>query len=256
MEPIIRYEQVSKSFGDQAVLQNFSLDVFPGELLTIIGRSGCGKTTALKLVNGLVCPDSGRMLVQGKNVAGSDPVALRRRIGYVIQSVGLFPHMTVEKNIAYVPSISGMAGWKGQDRREKVSALLAQVGLDPALANRYPRTLSGGQRQRVGIARALAAGPEILLMDEPFGAVDEITRGQLQEELHKIHRENGITILFVTHDIDEALKLGTRVLVLDQGKIQQCDAPAAVLRQPATKFVADLVNQQRRTCVYPDNTFI
>ena len=246
MEPIIRYEQVSKSFGDQAVLQNFSLDVFPGELLTIIGRSGCGKTTALKLVNGLVCPDSGRMLVQGKNVAGSDPVALRRRIGYVIQSVGLFPHMTVEKNIAYVPSSSGMAGWKGQDRREKVSALLAQVGLDPALASRYPRSLSGGQRQRVGIARALAAGPDILLMDEPFGAVDEITRGQLQEELHKIHRENGITILFVTHDIDEALKLGTRVLVLDQGQIQQCDAPAAVLRQPATKFVADLVNQQRR----------
>ena len=256
MEPIIRFEQVSKSFGDQAVLRDFTLDVFPGEFLTIIGRSGCGKTTALKLVNGLIRPDSGRILVQGKDVAGSDPVALRRRIGYVIQSVGLFPHMTVEKNIAYVPSISGMAGWKGQDRREKVSALLTQVGLVPALASRYPRSLSGGQRQRVGIARALAAGPEILLMDEPFGAVDEITRGQLQEELQRIHRENGITMLFVTHDIDEALKLGTRVLVLDQGQIQQCDAPAAVLHHPATKFVADLVNQHRRTCVYPDNTFI
>lgn len=256
MEPIIRFEQVSKSFGDQTVLREFTLDVFPGEFLTIIGRSGCGKTTILKLVNGLIHPDSGRILVQGKDVAGSDPVALRRRIGYVIQSVGLFPHMTVEKNIAYVPSISGMAEWKGQDRREKVSALLAQVGLDPALASRYPRSLSGGQRQRVGIARALAAGPEILLMDEPFGAVDEITRGQLQEELQKIHRENGITMLFVTHDIDEALKLGTRVLVLDQGRIQQCDAPAKVLHHPATKFVADLVNQHRRTCVYPDNTFI
>ena len=256
MEPIIRFEQVSKSFGDQAVLRDFTLDVFPGEFLTIIGRSGCGKTTALKLVNGLVRPDSGRILVQGKDIAGSDPVALRRRIGYVIQSVGLFPHMTVEKNIAYVPSISGMAGWKGQDRRGKVSALLTQVGLDPALVDRYPRSLSGGQRQRVGIARALAAGPEILLMDEPFGAVDEITRGQLQEELQRIHRENGITILFVTHDIGEALKLGTRMLVLDQGQIQQCDAPAAVLRQPATAFVEDLVNQQRRTCVYPDNTFI
>lgn len=256
MEPIIRFEQVSKSFGDQAVLRDFTLDVFPGEFLTIIGRSGCGKTTALKLVNGLIRPDSGRILVQGKDVAGSDPVALRRRIGYVIQSVGLFPHMTVEKNIAYVPSISGMAGWKGQDRREKVSALLTQVGLAPALASRYPRSLSGGQRQRVGIARALAAGPEILLMDEPFGAVDEITRGQLQEELQRIHRENGITMLFVTHDIDEALKLGTRVLVLDQGQIQQCDAPAAVMHHPATKFVADLVNQHRRTCVYPDNTFI
>ena len=256
MEPIIRFEQISKSFGDQAVLRDFTLDVFPGEFLTIIGRSGCGKTTALKLVNGLVRPDSGRILVQGKDVAGADPVALRRRIGYVIQSVGLFPHMTVEKNIAYVPSISGMAGWKGQDRRGEVSAPLAQVGLDHALVNRYPRSLSGGQRQRVGIARALAAGPEILLMDEPFGAVDEITRGQLQEELQKIHRENGITILFVTHDIGEALKLGTRMLVLDQGQIQQCDAPAAVLRQPATAFVEELVNQQRRTCFYPDNTFI
>ena len=256
MEPIIRFEQVSKSFGDQAVLRDFSLDVFPGEFLTIIGRSGCGKTTALKLVNGLISPDSGRILVQGKDVAESDPVALRRRIGYVIQSIGLFPHMTVEKNIAYVPSISGMAGWKGQDRRGKVSALLAQVGLDHALVNRYPRSLSGGQRQRVGIARALAAGPEILLMDEPFGAVDEITRGQLQEEIQTIHRENGITILFVTHDIGEALKLGTRMLVLDQGQIQQCDAPAAVLRQPATAFVEELVNQQRRTCFYPDNTFI
>lgn len=256
MEPIIRFEQISKSFGDQAVLRDFTLDVFPGEFLTIIGRSGCGKTTALKLVNGLVRPDSGRILVQGKDVAGADPVALRRRIGYVIQSVGLFPHMTVEKNIAYVPSISGMAGWKGQDRRGKVSALLTQVGLDPALASRYPRSLSGGQRQRVGIARALAAGPEILLMDEPFGAVDEITRGQLQEELQKIHRENGITILFVTHDIDEALKLGTRVLVLDQGQIQQCDAPTALLRQPATAFVAELVTQQRRSCVYTDNRFI
>ena len=255
MEAIIRFEQVSKSFGDQTVLQNFSLDVFPGEFLTIIGRSGCGKTTALKLVNGLISPDSGRILVQGKDVAESDPVALRRRIGYVIQSVGLFPHMTVEKNIAYVPSISGMAGWKGQDRREKVSALLTQVGLDPALASRYPRSLSGGQRQRVGIARALAAGPDILLMDEPFGAVDEITRGQLQEEILRIHRENGITILFVTHDIDEALKLGTRVLVLDQGQIQQCDAPAALLRQPATKFVADLVNQQRRTWAAPEDPF-
>ena len=256
MEPIIRFEQVSKSFGDQTVLQDFSLDVFPGEFLTIIGRSGCGKTTILKLVNGLIHPDSGRILVQGKDVAGSDPVALRRRIGYVIQSVGLFPHMTVEKNISYVPSISGMAEWKGQDRREKVSALLAQVGLDPALASRYPRSLSGGQRQRVGIARALAAGPEILLMDEPFGAVDEITRGQLQEELQRIHRENGITILFVTHDIDEALKLGTQVLVLDHGQIQQCDAPAKVLRKPATAFVAELVEQRRRTCFYPDNTFI
>lgn len=231
-EPIIRFEAVSKSYGGQPVLKNFSLDVLPGELLTIIGRSGCGKTTALKLVNGLITPDAGRVLVQGEDVAKTDPVALRRRIGYAIQSVGLFPHMTVEKNIAYVPAISHLEGWKGPARRERVSALLRQVGLDPALADRYPR--------------ALAAGPEILLMDEPFGAVDEITRGQLQEEILRIHRESGITILFVTHDIAEALKLGTRTLVMDGGTVQQCDRPEELLRHPATDFVRELVEPQRR----------
>ena len=245
-EPIIRFEAVSKSYGGQPVLKNFSLDVLPGELLTIIGRSGCGKTTALKLVNSLITPDAGRVLVQGEDVAKTDPVALRRRIGYAIQSVGLFPHMTVEKNIAYVPAISHLEGWKGPARRERVSALLRQVGLDPALADRYPRALSGGQRQRVGIARALAAGPEILLMDEPFGAVDEITRGQLQEEILRIHRESGITILFVTHDIAEALKLGTHTLVIDKGTVQQCAQPEEILRHPATDFVRELVEPQRR----------
>ena len=220
--------------------------MLPGEFLTIIGRSGCGKTTALKLVNGLITPDAGRVLVQGEDVAKTDPVALRRRIGYAIQSVGLFPHMTVEKNIAYVPAISHLEGWKGPARRERESALLRQVGLDPALADRYPRALSGGQRQRVGIARALAAGPEILLMDEPFGAVDEITRGQLQEEILRIHRESGITILFVTHDIAEALKLGTHTLVIDKGTVQQCAQPEEILRHPATDFVRELVEPQRR----------
>ena len=254
MEPIIRFEHVSKSFGKPVVLPDLSLDIQPGEFLTIIGRSGCGKTTALRLVNGLLTPDKGRVLVQGQNVARTDPVALRRRIGYAIQSVGLFPHMTVEKNIAYVPSISGLDGWKGKARREKVSALLARVGLDPALAGRYPRSLSGGQRQRVGIARALAAGPQILLMDEPFGAVDEITRGQLQGEIRKIHRESGITILFVTHDIGEALNLGTRVLVLDQGTVQQCAAPEELLRHPASPFVARLVEPQRHARLLPDET--
>lgn len=243
MKPTIQFEHVFKSFGEQSVLRDFSLEVQAGEFLTIIGRSGCGKTTALKLVNRLIQPDEGRVLVQGQDVAESDPVALRRRIGYAIQSVGLFPHMTVTKNIAYVPSISGRPGWKGEERQEKVEQLLTRVGLDPVLASRYPRSLSGGQRQRVSIARALAADPEILLMDEPFGAVDEITRGQLQEEIQRIHRESGITILFVTHDIGEALKLGTRVLVLDQGAVQQCDAPEEVLHHPATEFVSRLVKQ-------------
>ena len=244
-EPIIRFEGVSKSYGEQPVLKDFSLDVLPGEFLTVIGRSGCGKTTALKLVNGLLRPDTGRVLVQGEDVAEADPVALRRRIGYAIQSVGLFPHMTVERNIAYVPAISRLEGWKGRERRERVSALLGQVGLDPALAGRYPRALSGGQRQRVGIARALAAGPEILLMDEPFGAVDEITRSQLQEEILRIHRESGITILFVTHDIGEALKLGTRILVMADGRVQQCGLPSEILERPATPFVERFVCRGR-----------
>ena len=229
-QPIIRFEGVSKAFGTQTVLRDFSLDVEPGAFVSIIGRSGCGKTTVLKLVNGLLSPDTGRVLIQGQDVARIDPVALRRRIGYAIQNVGLFPHMTVEKNIAYVPAISGLEEWKGKQCREKVAALLKQVGLDPALAGRYPRALSGGQRQ---------------LMDEPFGAVDEITRGQLQDELLRIHRESGITVLFVTHDIAEALKLGTRTLVMDAGQIQQYDAPSRLLAHPATSFVERLVRRSR-----------
>lgn len=245
-EPIIRFEGVSKSFGEQTVLKNLSLDVAPGEFLTIIGRSGCGKTTALRLVNGLLTPDEGRVLVQGQDVTRTDPVALRRGIGYAIQSVGLFPHLTVEKNIAYVPSISGLTGWKGKERREKAQALLERVGLDPGLAGRYPRSLSGGQRQRVGIARALAAGPELLLMDEPFGAVDEITRGQLQDELLALHAQSKITVLFVTHDIGEALKLGTRTLVLEAGEVQQYAPPSEILNAPATPFVEELVCRSRQ----------
>ena len=244
-EPIIRFEHVCRSYGGQKVLTDFCAGIERGEFVTIIGRSGCGKTTALKLVNGLISPDSGRVVVQGKDVAETDVVALRRRIGYAIQSVALFPHMTVEKNIAYVPSISGLEGWKGEQRRVKAAALLEQVGLSPDLAGRYPRSLSGGQRQRVGIARALAADPDILLMDEPFGAVAEITREQLQEEIRKIHRQSGITILFVTHDIAEALRLGTRVLVMDGGRAQQFAPPEEILRRPATELVSRLVEQRR-----------
>lgn len=240
-QPIIQFKHISKAFDGQPVLKDLSLDIEAGEFVTVIGRSGCGKTTLLRLINRLITPDQGCVMVQGQDVAQTDPIALRRRIGYAIQSVGLFPHMTVEKNIAYVPSISGMDQWKGKNRRKLVEELLVQVGLDPALAGRYPRTLSGGQRQRVGIARALAARPEILLMDEPFGAVDEITRGQLQQEIRRIHEEWGITILFVTHDIEEALKLGSCVLILDQGKIEQYAMPEKIFQNPATEFVKQLV---------------
>ena len=213
-QPIIRFQGVSKAFGIQTVLRDFSLDVEPGAFVSIIGRSGCGKTTVLKLVNGLLSPDTGRVLIQGQDVARIDPVALRRRIGYAIQNVGLFPHMTVEKNIAYVPAISGLEEWKGKQCREKVAALLKQVGLDPALAGRYPRALSGGQRQRVGIARALAAGPELLLMDEPFGALDAQTRTQLQTELLETWEREKKTCFFITHDVEEAIILAQRVIIM------------------------------------------
>ena len=244
-DTIIQFDHVNKSFDGHAVLRDFSLSIEKGTFLTVIGRSGCGKTTALRLVNGLISADSGRVLVQGKDVADTDPVALRRGIGYTIQNVGLFPHMTVEKNIAYVPTISKSPLWKGKERWKRAAELLESVGLEPDLANRHPRELSGGQRQRVGIARALAAQPDILLMDEPFGAVDEITRRQLQDEILRLHQERGITILFVTHDIEEALKLGTRVLVMEDGKATQFDPPSNLMACPATPFVAQLVRRSR-----------
>ena len=245
MEPIIQFDHVCKSFDGHPVLRDFSLSIERETFLTVIGRSGCGKTTALRLVNGLISADSGRVLVQGRDVADTDPIALRRGIGYTIQNVGLFPHMTVEKNVAYVPALSRSPLWKGEERRRRTAELLQSVGLDPGLAGRYPRELSGGQRQRVGIARALAAQPDILLMDEPFGAVDEITRRQLQDEILRLHQERGITILFVTHDIEEALKLGTRVLVMEEGQAAQYDPPSKVVDSPATPFVAQLVRRSR-----------
>lgn len=244
-EPVIRFDRVCKSFDGHPVLRDFSLSVERGTFLAVIGRSGCGKTTALRLVNALIRADSGRVLVHGQDVAQADPVALRRGIGYTIQNVGLFPHMTVEKNIAYVPSLSNSPQWRGEERRRRAAELLQTVGLEPGLASRYPRELSGGQRQRVGIARALAARPDILLMDEPFGAVDEITRRQLQDEILRLHQERGITILFVTHDIEEALKLGTQVLVLEEGAATQFGPPSALLSSPATPFVAQLVRRSR-----------
>lgn len=249
-ESIIRFEAVSKSYGGQPVLKNFSLDVLPGELLTIIGRSGCGKTTALKLVNGLLAPDGGEILVYGENTRRKDQTQLRRNIGYAIQGSVLFPHMTVEQNISYVPNLLNKKDRK--KTKEAVAKWMKIVGLDDDLRERFPSELSGGQQQRVGIARALAASPEILLMDEPFGAVDEITRGQLQTEIRRIHSQTGITVLFVTHDISEAMKLGTRVLVMDKGEIEQYASPEELLRHPATDFVRKLTAQQRHVCRLPD----
>lgn len=238
----IEFRHVDKSYGEKSVLKDFNLQVEKGEFLTIIGTSGCGKTTMLKMVNGLITPDAGEIFVMGKDISKEDQVMLRRNIGYAIQGGVLFPHMTVEQNISYVPNLLN----KGDRKRTEnaVEKWMGIVGLDDEILGRYPAELSGGQQQRVGIARALAASPELLLMDEPFGAVDEITKAQLQKELKEIYGKTGITVLFVTHDISEALTLGTRVLVMDQGRIQQLATPEELLKNPATDYVARLVEKE------------
>jgi len=232
-------ENVSKSYGENSILDNFNLKICKGDFLTIIGSSGCGKTTVLKLINGLLTPDSGRILVNGEDISKIDQIQLRRKMGYVIQEVGLFPHMNISKNIAYVPNLI-----KEDDKikiSNKVKELIKMVGLDEEIITRYPSELSGGQRQRVGLARALAASPEVLLMDEPFGAVDEINRKLLQEEILKIYNKLNVMIVFITHDIKEALKLGTRVLVMDKGEIIQIGTPSEIKQNPKTDFVRELI---------------
>lgn len=235
---MIRFEHVNKSFGNEQVLIDFNLEIPEGEFLTVIGRSGCGKTTMLRMINGLHTPDSGRVLVQEKNVAETDLIALRRSIGYVIQNKGLFPHMTVSENIAYVPVISGKKD-KLENRRLAVR-LLKTVGLPEEMADRYPLELSGGQQQRVGIARALAADAKILLMDEPFGALDEITKRAMQNEMLSLQKQLHMTIVFITHDIQEAMKLGDRVLVMEKGRIAQLGTPREIQEHPADDFVREL----------------
>ena len=233
------------------VMENFNLTIEEGSFTVLLGPSGCGKTTVLKMVNGLIAPTDGDIFVNGENIKDKNLVDLRRNIGYSIQGSVLFPHMTVEKNISYVPNLINKRD--KAKTRAAVSKWMKIVGLDEDIRGRYPSELSGGQQQRVGIARALAASPSILLMDEPFGAVDEITRTQLQSEIKRIHRQTGITVLFVTHDISEALKLGTRVLVMNGGKIEQYDTPKNILQHPATDFVSQLVYRQRHTCNLPDD---
>ncbi|WP_418846003.1 ABC transporter ATP-binding protein [Parafannyhessea umbonata] len=247
----IEYRDICKCYGEKSVLEHLNLKIPRGEFVTMIGSSGSGKTTALKMVNRLIEPTSGDVLVDGRNVRDADPIQLRRNIGYAIQGSVLFPHMTVEENISYVPNLLNRRDHLRT--RNAVRKWMDIVGLSCDLLERYPSELSGGQQQRVGIARALAASPDILLMDEPFGAVDEITRGQLQAEIARIHRETGITVMFVTHDIGEALRLGTRVLVLDAGKVQQYGAPEEILARPATAFVEQLVSRQRHACDLPED---
>jgi len=238
----IEFKYVDKSYGDTHVLRDINVCIERGGFVTLIGGSGSGKTTLLKMINGLVVPDSGEILVDGESIlqkSHQEMITLRRYIGYAIQESALFPHMTVEKNIAYVPSLLN----KGDKQRteDTVKKWLEIVRLDESLLSRYPDELSGGQKQRVGIARALAANPEILLMDEPFGAVDEITRKQLQREIKRIHEETGVTIVFVTHSIQEALKLGTKIMVLDEGRIVQYGTPDEIKANRNNLYVRELL---------------
>lgn len=234
----IEYKNICMSYNSKKIIENFNLEIEKGEFVTIIGSSGCGKTTILKMVNKLIVPTSGNIIVCGECTNSRDIIELRRSIGYAIQGSVLFPHLTVEKNIAYVPNLIN----KDKNMTERaVKKWMKIVGLDESLRKNYPDQLSGGQQQRVGIARALAGEPEIVLMDEPFGAVDEITRATLQDEIIRIHKETGVTIMFVTHDINEALKLGTKVLVMNNGKIQQYGTPSEIRDNPANEFVKALL---------------
>ena len=225
--PVIEFRDVSYRVADTQVLSGFSLQVQSGETLVLLGRSGSGKTTSLKLVNCLLSPTSGDVRVKGVSNREADVIRLRRSIGYVIQDVGLFPHFTVERNIGLVPKIEG---WTQDRIRGRVQELLQTVGLDADIASRYPHQLSGGQRQRVGVARALAADPEILLMDEPFGALDPLTRDELQREFLLLQRRLHKTVVFVTHDLREALRLGTRIALMEAGRLVTVLSPAEFLR--------------------------
>jgi osmoprotectant transport system ATP-binding protein len=226
--------------SDRAAVDNVSLDVPAGELVVFLGPSGCGKSTLLRTINNLISTDGGTIEVDGKNVAQTQPEALRRGIGYVIQAVGLFPHFTIARNIAIVP---GLLGWEKARVDARVDELLELVKLEPArYRDRYPRELSGGEQQRVGVARALAAEPRVLLMDEPFGAVDAIVRESLRAEVRRIHAALGTTIFFVTHDVDEALGLADRLVVMNAGHMEQAATPLAVLATPATDYVAQLLD--------------
>jgi osmoprotectant transport system ATP-binding protein len=239
---MIEIDEVTKSYGDRRVVDRLSLTVPAGDFCVLLGSSGCGKSTTLKMINRLISADSGKIRVAGEDIGTVPAEALRRRIGYAIQSIGLFPHWTVEDNIATVPRL---LKWPRKRRRDRVTELLEMFRLDPdAYRAKYPHQLSGGEQQRVGVARALAADPELLLMDEPFGALDPLTRDDLQGELARIHQATKKTIIFVTHDIEEALRLATQIAVMQNGRIAQLGTPLDILERPASDFVADFVGRQ------------
>ena len=240
---MIEFRNIKKSYKNNVILEDFNLKIDKGDLVVLIGSSGCGKTTLLKMINRLHDATSGEILINGKNIKDIDPIKLRRSIGYVIQQTGLFPHMTVKENIEIIPKLMGKSQ---EDIDNKTVELLNMVGLDPEkYSDRYPVELSGGQQQRVGVARAFAADAEIILMDEPFSALDPITRTDLQEELFNIQREYKKTIVFVTHDMDEALNLADKICILKEGKIVQYDTPENILKNPAGEYVEEFVGKNK-----------
>ncbi len=240
-ETMIRLEDLTKVFPgqDEPAVDDLSMEIYEGEIVVLVGPSGCGKTTTMKMINRIIEPTSGRIFLEGEDVTKANPDNLRRRIGYVIQQIGLFPHMTIADNIATVPK---MLGWDKQRISDRVDELLETVSIDRSYRDRYPKELSGGQRQRIGVARAMAADPQVMLMDEPFGAIDPITRERLQDEFLRLQQEIKKTIVFVTHDIDEAIKMGDRIAILkQQSKIAQYDTPENILTNPANDFVKDFI---------------
>ena len=240
-EAMIRLEDLTKTFPnqDEPAVEDLSMNIYEGEIVVLVGPSGCGKTTTMKMINRIIEPSGGRIFLQGEDVTKVNPDNLRRRIGYVIQQIGLFPHMTIADNIATVPR---MLGWDKQRISDRIDELLETVGIDLSYRSRYPKELSGGQRQRIGVARAMAADPPVLLMDEPFGAIDPITRERLQDEFLRLQQEIKKTIVFVTHDIDEAIKMGDRIAILRQKSvIAQYDTPERILTDPADDFVENFI---------------
>ncbi len=242
MNKIIEYKNIGKSYNGKWIVRDFNLSINEGDFICIVGTSGSGKTTLLKMINGLIKPDEGEVMISGKNILSEDIISLRRKIGYAIQGNGLFPHMTVSENIGYVPRLEKR---KEREINEIVDKMLSLVGLPLDIKEKYPDELSGGQQQRVGIARAYANFPRILLMDEPFGAVDSITRYQLQKDLKEIHKVTNCTIIFITHDIYEAFKMGTHILVMDEGEIQQFGTIEEVWNNPSNEFVKKLLEMTR-----------